>query len=350
MRTWMSCGLAVALIVVWAQGARSVIGFEDAQHGWFVLPGAGGTVELTENPNDVKVGKRALRYTYAVAKGKLNAIIYLQPETWAQGFRFWIKADRPALFALSVQEESGERWHAPFWVSGNQWQQVAIALSDFMLAEDTKPQNGKLDMDEAQGIGLIDVSALFLAGSEAAVLFGDQTGTRMLWLDEFEFLGTPPARTRDPNALDDFGRDYLVWMGTLFTTIRREVGGMRVEYNAPFPYIFGTLRMVEPNALRDTRGVEVVIQVKTPTTLAMFVEEADGERWMATFEAGGESKPEPKRLLWNQFTITDDTKGKGDGKLDPAAIRMLALADWGALTEGSATSNQWLVQAVRKVK
>jgi hypothetical protein len=350
MRYWTVLGLWTLAGALWAQEPKSVIGFETPQHGWLVLPGAGGKLELTENPNDVKAGKRALRYTYTAAAGKLNAIIYLEPELWAQGFRFWIKADRPALFALSMQEQSGERWHAPFWVSGNEWQQVSIALADFTLAEDTKPVNNKIDMDEVEGLGLIDVSALFLATPEAAILFGDQTGTRVMWLDEFEFLSKAPARRATPNAIDDFQRDYLVWMATAYTTIRREAGGMRVEYDLPFPYIFGALRMVEPNALRDTKGIEVVIQVKTPTTLAAFVEEQDGERWSATFEAGGESKPEPKRLLWNQFTITDDTKGKGDGKLDPAKIKMLSLADWGALTEGGPTSNRWLVQSVRAVK
>ncbi|GIV06274.1 MAG: hypothetical protein KatS3mg016_1849 [Fimbriimonadales bacterium] len=348
MRYWTVVGLLIS--VLWAQEPHSRIDFENTHHGWFVLPGAGGKVELTENPNDVKSGKSALRYTYTAAAGKLNALIYLQPENWAQAFRFWIKADRPALFALSVQEESGERWHAPFWVSGNDWQQVTIALSDFMLAEDTKPVNNKLDMDDVQGIGLIDVSALFLATPDAAILFGDQSGTRMMWLDDFEFLGKAPTRRNDPNIIDDFQRDYLTWMATAYTTIKREAGGMRVEYNLPFPYIFGVLRMLEPNALRDTKGIEVAVQVKTPTTLAVFVEEVDGERWQATFEAGGESKPEPKRLLWNQFTIADDTKGKGDGKFDPAKVKMLALADWGALSEGGPSVNRWLVQSLRKVK
>ncbi len=348
MRYWMMLGLLMGAL--WAQEPKSRIDFESTQHGWFVLPGAGGTVALTENPNDVKAGKRALRYTYTAAAGTLNAIMYLEPETWTQAFRFWIKADRPALFALSVQEESGERWHAPFWVSGNEWQQVTIALSDFALAEDTKPVNNKLDIDDAQGIGLIDVSAIFLATPEAAILFGDQSGTRMMWLDEFEFLSRAPARRSDPNSIDDFQRDYLVWMATAYTTLKREANGMRVEYNLPFPYLFGALRMMEPSSLRGTKGLEIAIQVKTPTTLAVFVEETDGERWSATFEAGGESKPEPKRLLWSQFTITDDTKGKGDGKLDPASIKLLSLVDWGVLSEGAPSANHWLVEAVRKVK
>lgn len=75
MRYWTAFGLLLS--VLWAQEPQSRIDFEKAQHGWFVLPGADGKVELTENPNDVKAGKRALRYTYTAAAGKLNAIIYL---------------------------------------------------------------------------------------------------------------------------------------------------------------------------------------------------------------------------------------------------------------------------------
>lgn len=130
-----------------------------------------------------------------------------------------------------------------------------------------------------------------MATPDAAILFGDQSGTRVMWLDEFEFLGKAPARRNDPNALDDFQRDYLTWMATAYTTIRREAGGMRVEYNLPFPYIFGALRMVEPNALRNTKGLEIAIQVKTPTTLAVFVEETDGERWSATSRQAARANP-----------------------------------------------------------
>jgi hypothetical protein len=46
----------------------------------------------------------------------------------------------------------------------------------------------------------------------------------------------------------------------------------------------------------------------------------------------------------------DAEEGKGDGKLTPATVKMLSLADWGALTGGGPTSNRWLVQSVRLVK
>ncbi len=130
---------------------RSLIDFESSGHGWFVFPGFDGKVELTQNPRDVKGGKQALQYTYVSAQGKLNGIIRLEPEPWAQAFRFWVKTDRPTLLAMLIQEEEGERWQAPFWVNGNEWQQVTLAVADFTLAEDVKPVNNKLRVFEKSG-------------------------------------------------------------------------------------------------------------------------------------------------------------------------------------------------------
>jgi hypothetical protein len=350
MRYWTVVGLLALMGALWTQTPKSVIGFETPQHGWLVLPGAGGKVELTENPNDVKSGKRALRYTYTAAAGKLNAIIYLEPELWAQGFRFWIKADRPALFALSLQEQGGERWVAPFWVSGNEWQRVTIALADFTLAEDTKPVNNKLDMDTVEGLGLIDVSALFARRPKRRFCSATRRGrTCCGWTTSSSCRTRPRAALRPTRSTTSSAITSCGWRPpTRASRARRAACAWSTICRSPTSS--ARCAGVAPNALRDTKGVEVVIQVKTPTTLAVFVEEQDGERWSATFEAGGERKPEAKRVLWSQFTITDDTKGKGDGKLTPATVKMLSLADWGALTEGGPTSNRWLVQSVRLVK
>jgi hypothetical protein len=67
----------------------------------------------TTNPHDVKSGKYALVYTYTVAQGKFNAIVRLEPESWAQGFRFWVKTDHPTMLVFVVSEEGGERWQVP---------------------------------------------------------------------------------------------------------------------------------------------------------------------------------------------------------------------------------------------
>lgn len=344
---WLIGALAV-LNMSAQETPRSVIDFEKADHGWMVFPGFDGRIELTRNPLDVKEGTQALQYTYVALQGKLNGIVRLEPEDWAQAFRFWVKTDRPTLLAMVIQEEGGERWNAPFWVNGNRWQQVTLTLSDFTLAEDVKPENNRLDMDKAQAIGLLDVGALFFTAPEAKILFGDYSGTRVFWMDQFEFLAQAPLVKRSPNAIDEFGRDFVAWIATQGVTIQPEAGGMSVQYESLIP-IFGVLRPLEKGALNATQGLEIVIQVKAPTTLGVFVEEEGGERWQATLSVGGEKAPEAKRVLWSAFTVTDDTKEKGNGTLEPNRIKMIGLADLGALMGEAPQANRWLIQAVRKI-
>lgn len=334
--------------VVGQELPRSVVDFENPDHGWLVLPGFDGKVELTSNPIDVKEGKQAIQYTYVALPGKLNGIVRMEPEDWAQAFRFWVKTDRPTLLAMIIQEESGERWNAPFWVNGNRWQKVTLSLADFTLAEDVKPDNNRLDMDKAQAIGLLDVGALFFIAPEAKILFGDYTGTRVFWVDQFEFLAQAHGGKRSPNAIDEFGRDFVAWVATQGVSMEPVSGGMKVQYEGLIPF-FGVMRFLEKDALANTIGLEIAIQVKAPTTLAVLVEEEGGERWQAQIAVGGEKSPETQRVQWSDFTVTEDTKDKGNGKLETERVRILGLVDIGALTEQGPQANHWLVQSVRKI-
>jgi hypothetical protein len=350
MRAWQIAGglwIALAALASAQQEPKSLIDFEREDHGWFVLPGADGKVERTTNALDVKNGKYALAYTYTVAQGKFNAIVRLEPESWAQGFRFWVKTDRPTMLVFIVSEEGGERWQVPFWCGHNEWQQVTLALSDFMPTDDSQFQNGKLDMDRAEGVGLIDAGALLAVAPEAALLFGDVRGTRMLWLDEFEFLSKSPPRKPSKDTIDDFQRDYLMWFATQGVRIRPTADGMQVEYKQEFPWLLGIGRPLPKGALADANGLSLILQVKNATTLAVALEEEDGERWLAIRAVGGEEKPETLRFEWSDFTITDDTKGKGDGKLAPARVKLLSLFDMGVLTGEAQPANHWLVRTVK---
>ncbi len=339
--------MGLVALAICQQPPRSVIDFEREEHGWFVLPGADGKVERTTNANDVKNGKYALQYTYTVAQGKFNAIVRLEPESWAQGFRFWVKTDRPTMLMFMVSEEGGERWQAPFWCGNNEWQQVTLALSDFSPTDDSQSQNGKLDMERAEGIGLLDAGALFAATPEAAAFLGDMRGTRMLWMDDFEFLAQPPPRKASREVLDDFQRDYLMWFATVGVRIKPTAGGMQVEYKQENPWLLAVARPLPKGVLADTRGLQITLQVKNATTLAVGLEEEDGERWVASRPVGGEDKPETLRFEWSAFTITDDTKGKGDGKLTPARAKLLSLIDMGVLTGEAQPANRWLVREVK---
>ncbi|MCS7065832.1 MAG: hypothetical protein NZL85_06090, partial [Fimbriimonadales bacterium] len=176
---------------------------------------------------------------------------------------------------------------------------------------------------------------------------GEIRGTRLFWLDDFEFLSKAPPRKPSKDTLDDFQRDYLMWFATQGVRIKPEGGSMLVEYKQAFPWVLAVARPLPKGTLADTKGLSLTLQVKNATTLAVILEEEDGERWLASRAVGGEEKPETLRLEWSAFTITDDTKGKGDGKLVPARVKLLSLFDMGVVTGEAQPANRWLVRTVK---
>lgn len=329
----------------------SKMDFETDVHGWLVMPGADGKVDRITNATDVKNGKGALRYTYVAAPNKLNVIVHLEPEYYSQGFRFWIKTDRPTAMLFSVsEEEGGERWETVFWTKHNEWQQVTIALSDMTLAEDSPVKNNKIEMDKSSGMGFLDALAILGATDEATVLFGYQQGTHTFWLDDFEFLEKAPVRTKNPDIIEDFQKDYLSWFALNNVHISKSANGMKVKYSQNDIGLFGVGRSIARKSLASTKGVSVRLSVKNPTKLAFGVEEQDGERWMLVKDLGAEKQMTTVNCLWSELTITDDTKGKGDGKLDPASIKMFSILDLGVLMGEAEPANEWEIAEIKMVR
>jgi len=329
----------------------SKMDFETDVQGWLVLPGADGKVERITNAADVKNGKGALRYTYVAAPNKLNVIVHLEPEYFSQGFRFWVKTDRPTAMLFSVaEEEGGERWETVFWTKHNEWQQVTIALSDFTLSEDSPVKNNKIEMDKSSGIGFLDALAVLGANDEAVPLFGYQQGTHTFWLDDFEFLEKSPTRTKNADVIEDFQKDYLSWFALVNVNLSKTANGMKVQYRQNDVGIFGVGRVLARKSLSNTKGVSVRLSVKNATKLAFTVEETDGERWIVIRDLGGDRGMTTVKCLWDEFTITDDTKGKGDGKLDPAAVKMFSMLDLGVLLGEAEPANEWEVTEIRIVR
>jgi hypothetical protein len=329
----------------------SKMDFETDVQGWLVLPGADGKVERITNAADVKNGKGALRYTYVAAPNKINVIAHPEPEYFSQGFRFWIKTDRPTAMLFSVaEEEGGERWETVFWTKHNEWQQVTIALSDLTLSDDSPVKNNKIEMDKSSGVGFLDALAVLGASDEAVPLFGYQQGTHTFWLDDFEFLEKAPTRTKNADVVEDFQKDYLSWFALVNVNISKSTNGMKVQYRQNDIGIFGVGRGIARKTFANTKGTSIRLSVKNATKLAFIVEETDGERWMLVKDLGGEKQMTTVKCLWSELTITDDTKGKGNGKLDPATIKMFSMLDLGVLLGEAEPANEWEVAEIRIVR
>ncbi|NUL81956.1 MAG: hypothetical protein HUU60_04420 [Armatimonadetes bacterium] len=350
---WASLAIAIAFATVGQEPAqkKGVQGFENSDEGWIILPGADGKAERTSNPNDVKSGERALVYTYVTGSGKLHAIVNPTVEYYAQGFRFWYKTDRPTILAFMLSEQGDERWVVSLWSSGNQWQQATLALSDFELAEDATIVNSKIDMEKMEGMGFVDLYSILAGNSDLGMLLGTMPGTHMLWLDDFESLEKAPARAaRAERIIDDFKRDYLSWGGTANVALSKVGEGMEVRYRQENQGLFAVFHGLTPKRAAGSKGVSVKIKIRAATTMALTVEETDGERWAMTKDIGGESGFTTWEVQWSEMTITDDTKGKGDGKFDASKVKMISLLDLGALLDTAEPANSWTIGEVGLIK
>lgn len=330
---------------------KVVMNFEKDTHGWQPFYGTDGKVDRVTNPNDVKNGTGALQYTFTTGKDKLNLLYHTEPEYYAKGFRFWVKTNRPTGVVFILSEENSERWQAIVWCGHNQWQQVTLALSDFALAEDSPKGNGKIDMEKLDAMGFLDLMAMLGGMPDSQALLGTtHSGTHMLWLDDFEFLEKEPVRNAKSDALDEFHLDHLTWLAFPNITLKKSAGGLQAHYKQEIPALFAVMKGIPLEALSKAKGIELKMATKFPTDIALVLEEMDGERWMVMLEMGNEKEKSDWKKIWSDFAITDDTKGKGNNKLEPGKVKMMSLIDFGVIAGESEPSNTWDVQSVKMLK
>src|SRR5206468_11701111 len=120
---------------------------------WMAM-GQGGHVRLADG---------SLEFTYEVKpKQFAMAVMPAPPETAKlTRLRFRIKADHDTAVAmlLSERKPGGGNYLATFWCAADVWQPIELAPSDFAAADgpnDPVDSNGKLDLDQVEGIGLVD--------------------------------------------------------------------------------------------------------------------------------------------------------------------------------------------------
>src|ERR1051325_9670415 len=83
----------------------------------------------------------------------------------AKSFKFWIRTDHATPVGFTLQEKDGGRYNALFSTPKGVWQQVELSVADFQAdtnKDAPKDPDGKLDMDQVEGVGIIDVAQIFV--------------------------------------------------------------------------------------------------------------------------------------------------------------------------------------------
>ena len=327
--------------------------FETGAPGWFALGAAGGSVRVTHEPGQTHSGNSALAFTYEVKRGQTSMAVMPGPPSLArmQHLRFWVKTDRDAPVAVLLSEtQPGGNYTAWFWSPANAWQQIDLTPADFVLADgpqDPKDPDGKLDLDQLQGIGVLDLSSFFPAPPSPS----GQTGSRTMWIGDFEALGGPAPADHSAMRIDNFDRGFLPWitigvMDLKLAQADNQAGNplhepaLEASYEQrdnPLPVL--VRRIANYNLARAARlDFDVASDEETTLVVALEMKQpgaAQGPRFTLPIFPPG------KREVFHVSVKLEDFEGPG--KLNPAQLKTLMVTDPAGAGDGVGTHNRiWI--------
>jgi hypothetical protein len=315
--------------------------FATGTSGWTAL-GQGGSVRAAGG---------ALEFSYEVkAKQFALAVLPAPPETaQLKRLRFRVKTDHDTALAvlLSERKPGGGNYTATFWSAGGAWQAIDLTPSDFNASDgpnDPVDADGRLDLDQVDGIGITDVAQFISAqpeNPEFPVIVDRASGAHTLQLADFEIFGGSGAPARAALAIDRFDRGYLEWI-TLGGVKLRLAGAdnplhmtaLEAAYEQTQGHYGILLRRISHLDLSRANGLAFDIASKTDATVIVSLELKNGRRFNQTIFPPGDREVFHVKLSFSDF--------EGAGKLDPAQLKSLALTDISAAEGGGQANTLWI--------
>lgn len=365
MSVWRYAAALVAVLVLELPAAGQSVQkytFDENEGGWTVF-GQGGSVKVTTEASEVKVGKGALKYDYNVAKGDLSFAIVPTVGgalSKTKSVRLWLRTSVSTPVFLVLAESGGGRYAAGFSCSKNQWTRVEVPVADFILMEgkdDPKDPNGKLDIDQVENAGFFDFGQYFAQADEAlAGLLGIQMGPRSMLIDDFEATEEAVPSSYGSAAgevtLDTFATPHLAWftvggvVATKASAAPLQGAGLKVDYRQAPGKIAAFARQIPGAKLAGMKKLSFAAASAKPTSMVVQLEEHGGGKYNAVVSLDGASTPQNILLSLSDFSPSDDSKDTND-KLDITEVRQIIFIDLAGLTGGVDQDNTVWVNKIK---
>ncbi len=321
--------------------------FETNETGWQAINVTGqptsATVSVTHDAASLKEGKGSLKFDYSIKKGDASILMLpagLGTLTRMKSIHFWVKSDHSTSFMLVLSEKDGGRYQAIFAAAANQWQEVNVALTDFVLNQDAdspKDLDGKLDADQIEGIGLVDCDSFL------AQMVGDNpefisfpTGAHTTLISPFEAsadpISPPPAVEVGTLNLTTLQRPQIDWVVLGNVSVSKSNGAPLTGASLKATYVqkkgkfSALLKNLAPGLLTGKTQVSLAVASKNSAALMLQVEDTDGNKFNKTFMAEAGSAAHDLVLKLSDFTTANDSKDP-NAKLDLSKIKQFLLMD-----------------------
>jgi hypothetical protein len=322
--------------------------FETDSTVWSAV-GLGSSVSITHQPGQAHSGNSALAFTYQLKRGQLAAAVMpalpaLAQIARMQHLRFWVKTDHdtPAAVLLSETKPGGGNYTAWFWAPANTWQQIDLSPADFVLSDgpqDPKDSDGKLDLDQLQAVGILDLGSFLAPPAPAA--------SHTMWIDDFEALGGPAPTETSSMRIDNFDRGFVPWITSGVMNLKLAAPDNPLhepaldasydETDAPLPVL---LRRIGNHDLSKAVRLDFDVASDEDVTLLVALEvnrpgAAQGPRFTLPIYPPG------KREAFHVSVKLEDFEGQG--VLDPSQLKTLVVTDPAGAGDGAGIHNRiWI--------
>jgi hypothetical protein len=346
-----SCLFLIFGAVALAQSESDVLlrqSFASDTAGWAAF-GQGGGVRAVEG---------SLEFSYEVkAKQFAMAALPAPPQTARlRRLRFRVKTDHDTAIALLLTEKKpgGGNYIATFSCAANAWQPIELTPADFSATDgpnDPVDADGKLDLDQVEGIGFIDLAEFFvsqLQDSQVPIMIDRHTGPHKLLLSNFEMLSGSGLPARSSLAIDSFDRGFVEWatLGGMKLKLAAQdnplkMGAMQADYQqiaGPIGVIVHRLSHLD---LSQATGIAFDIASKVDATVVVSLELKDGRRFHQTIYPPPNSEVFHVNLKFSDF--------EGTGSLEPSKLKALSMTDVAGVEGNTGPNTLWIgkVEGVR---
>jgi hypothetical protein len=133
---------------------------------------------------------KSLKASYTREKG--NAPAWLHPVErlnlkGVASLDLALKTAQDGVFLVSLKEKDDSRYQQIIELKADDgWKQFSWPIDSFKLADDSKDENGKLDIDKVEELSLADLTGVLAAFLPEAMQKGP-VGATSLWIDEVQF-------------------------------------------------------------------------------------------------------------------------------------------------------------------
>jgi hypothetical protein len=305
---------------------------------WMTM-GAGGSIHTAADG--------AVEFRYDLGSKQFTAAVLPTDASFAsmKSLRFRAKTDHDTNVAvlLSERKPGGGNYVAMFWSPANVWQQIELTPRDFNLSDsptDPVDADGKLDLDQVEGVALLDLSSFFSQVMERdKIVVAAASGTHLLSIDKFEVRKTAPAEK--PNSIDAFDRSFLQWMSPGGMTLKfiPETGplgesSLKATYSETAgPYAI-LIRQVGGLELSKAKHLLFDIASEHDATMLIALETKKGGRYHLTI-----NPPADRKVFHVDVELADFEQESGGQKFDPSIWKSIALLD---ISGGNSPNTYWL--------